>query len=396
MSLPKIAIIGAGPGGLTLANILQRHQIPSTVFDLDASRNERNQGGTLDLHPRDGQLALREAGLWDQFARLSRPEGDVRKIVRYSGEVLWDDNGTAAPVREEEKFDNRPEIDRAVLKDILLDSLAPEVVKWGKKLREVVPDDKWYDLTFVVGSTEMVFDLVVGADGAWSYVRPLLTAVKPHYSGISTIEMWALDVNEKHPWISKYVGNGSCFVFDQDRAIQSQRIGDGSIRTYASLRLAEPWVKNCGIDWTKPTAREELVRRHFSDCGADLQRLILESADELVPRTLYMLPVGFCWEPRSGVTLIGDAAHLMTPFAGVGVNAAMADALALARAIIGSQSAQDTNLTAALESYEHEMFLRAEKYAQKTMDNLNEHFSAGGSDKMVERLKRHAAGDVGR
>ncbi|OCL12580.1 FAD/NAD(P)-binding domain-containing protein [Glonium stellatum] len=390
-AFPKIAIIGAGPSGLTLANILQRNQISFTVYENDASPNARNQGGTLDLHPDGGQLAIREAGLWDAFTTHARPESDVMKLVEMNGEVLWDENGPDKhEVPEEEKFAHRPEIDREALMQLLLAPLAPAAVKWGKKLKEVVPAaGETYDLHFVDGTVETGFGLVVGADGAWSKVRQLLTDEKPYYSGISAVEMWALDVNEKNKWLSQYVGQGNCFSFGEGRAIQAQRIGNGSIRTYACLRKPESFLKDCGIDWTKPeTARKEFVERYFSDCGEDLKRIILEAEDELILRTLYMLPVGFRWESRPGVTLLGDAAHLMTPFAGVGVNAAMTDSLDLGRSIVAyKESPQEKSLADVVKDYELRLFPRGEKFAQKTMNGLNKHFSANGTQEMAGRFR---------
>lgn len=387
----KIAIIGAGPAGLTLANILQRHSIPSTVYDLDISPEARNRGGTLDLHPEYGQLALREAGLWDEFVKHARPESDVLKVVQNTGEVLWDGNGADARViPEAERFDNRPEIDRDALMRLLLSSLGHEKVVWGKKLKEVVPVevDK-FDLHFADGSIETGYDLVVGADGAWSAVRRLLSDVKPHYSGISLVELWALDVKKNHAWMPEYIGRGSCFSFGEGRAIQIQTMGNGSIRTYASLRKPETFLQECGIDWTKPeTARERYVESYFSDCGDELKRMILESSDELIPRPLHTLPIGFRWDSRPGVTLIGDAAHLMTPFAGVGVNAAMADALELGRTLVDYHTASNVQkLATAIGNYESELFPRGEKFAQKTMNNQKKHFSASGSEHLAGRLR---------
>lgn len=72
---PRIAIIGAGPGGLLCARVLQQRGLAVTVYDADASAEARNQGGTLDLHADTGQIALREAGLLDDFFALARPEG---------------------------------------------------------------------------------------------------------------------------------------------------------------------------------------------------------------------------------------------------------------------------------------------------------------------------------
>jgi 2-polyprenyl-6-methoxyphenol hydroxylase-like FAD-dependent oxidoreductase len=188
---------------------------------LDASPNERNQGGTLDLHPKQGQLALREAGLWDAFIKHARLESDVMKVVKPDGEVLWVGNGKDAKiVSEEEKFNHRPEIDREKLKEILIGALREENVKWGRKLKKVVEvREGKFDLHFADGEVERGFDLVVGADGAWSKVRALLTDVKPYYSSISSIEVWTMHVDEAHPWISEIVGAGSMFSFGEGWAI---------------------------------------------------------------------------------------------------------------------------------------------------------------------------------
>lgn len=196
-------------------------------------------------------------------------------------------------------------------------------------------DPSKHNLYFSDYTSDMGIDLLVGADGAWSKVRPLLTDEKPFYSGISSIELWCNDVETKDPWLSNYIGAGSCFLFDEGRALQCQRNGNGSIRAYASVRKPESWIDDCKIDWKDPAnARQELVNQYFGDCNVDVKRIVPSAKDELIPRKMYMLLVGVTWESKPGVTLIGDAAHLMTPFAGVGVNVAMADALVLARASI--------------------------------------------------------------
>ncbi|MEV0150459.1 MULTISPECIES: FAD-dependent monooxygenase [unclassified Nonomuraea] len=106
----RVSIVGAGPGGLTCARILQRHGIPVTVYDRDPHPEARNQGGTLDLHADDGQLALREAGLIDAFFRLARPEGQEMRRLDPAGRLL----GHHVPA-EGELF--KPEIDRGRLRE---------------------------------------------------------------------------------------------------------------------------------------------------------------------------------------------------------------------------------------------------------------------------------------
>jgi 2-polyprenyl-6-methoxyphenol hydroxylase-like FAD-dependent oxidoreductase len=385
---PKIGIIGAGPVSLTLANILQNHGIPFTLYE--SSSEFRTQGGSLDLHPQTGQMALKEAGLWDQFKKHARPESDVMKLVDLNGEVLWDENtSNKKSISEEEKFDGRPEIDRQALMKILTDDLNSANVVFGRKLEEVMPSpdvEGKYSLRFSNGTTETGFDLVIGGDGAWSRVRRLLTDEKPRYSGISTVGLSCLDART-NPWLLDYIGEGSLYSFGEGRAIQSQRGDNGSLMSYASLRVAEDFFETCGIDWSEPaSARQAYIDRYFGDVSTDLKRVLLESTGELMPRPLFELPVGFKWPFRSGVTLIGDAAHVMTPFAGVGVNVGMTDSLILAREIVAAWTGEK-GWDEALRAYEMEMFPRAEKNAAKTMRGKESHFSEKGGREFADMLK---------
>lgn len=120
----------------------------------------------------------------------------------------------------------------------------------------------------------------------------------------------------------------------------------------------------------------------------------IEAGDKLITRPLYMLPVGLRWEPRAGVTVLGDAAHLMTPFAGIGVNLAMNDALDLAMAIVKHKDEFGVDLKGtlaeALKEYEEKMFVIGKAGAEKTAMGLKGHFSASGVEHRVALLKRRA------
>lgn len=85
MSAPRIGIIGAGPGGLILARILQHNGIQCTIFELDQDRSTRDQGGIIDLHRDMGQLA----GLLQDFQKHSLLGAEAMKLVKSDGKVFW-------------------------------------------------------------------------------------------------------------------------------------------------------------------------------------------------------------------------------------------------------------------------------------------------------------------
>jgi 2-polyprenyl-6-methoxyphenol hydroxylase-like FAD-dependent oxidoreductase len=389
-STPSIAIIGAGPGGLTLARLLHINGLPCTVFESDVSAKSRPQGGSLDLHATSGQAALKAAGLYEEFDKIARREGDARRVADKTGKLYIDDKG-------HERGSDRPEVDRMALRQMLLDSLPAESIRWGSKVASIdepTADGRWA-VSFIDSAKEVqFFDLVVGADGAWSKVRPLLTDEKPFHTGHSGVEFSFRNVDVRHPKISALIGEGSYFATGNRKALVGQRNGDATIRVYSFMLTTEDWIETCGIDWSNPAeAKEKLVTQYYSDWDQSLQDLIrLADDDSIIPRKLFMLPVGIKWSPRPGVTLIGDAAHLMGPFAGIGVNLAMNDAMDLAAALTERKHtlvSDKSSMAAALEVYETEMFKRGQKAAQKTLQNGTVRFSENGLEGMVEQFKRH-------
>ncbi|KAG9197172.1 hypothetical protein G6514_002195 [Epicoccum nigrum] len=397
---PTIAIIGAGPVSLTLASILQNNNIPFTIYE--AASSVRTQGGSLDLHPTSGQLALKEAGLWDAFTKLSRPESDVQKIVELGGEVLWDGNTIDKQDKKEDaRFEGRPEIDRRALVNLLFENLDANAIVFGKKVERIIPSpsssdtdkgDASHTLLFTDATNAGPYSLIIGCDGAWSPTRSFLSPTKPAYSGIS-MACASISTAAGGSWLSEYVGAGTLFSFGADTGVIAQRGDAGFVSVYACLRCAEGLLQQCGIDWSDGDgARAQFMERFFGHVHPDLRRVFLSATDEVVPRALYELPVGFGWEHREGVTLAGDAAHLMTPFAGVGVNVGMEDALVLGRGIVGAWKG-GKGLDGAVRAYEEEMVPRAARCAEKTWRNKDKRFREGGAEDFA-RMLREAYGAV--
>jgi 2-polyprenyl-6-methoxyphenol hydroxylase-like FAD-dependent oxidoreductase len=227
----RIAIAGGGLGGLTLARILHRHGIDAVVYEGEASRSARSQGGTLDLHPESGQQALAEAGLASRFRSEARPEGEEHRILDPAGRTLVHHKPQPG------SFSGRPEIDRSALRDLLLDSL-PSDVAWRHRLVAATPrPDGGWELTFD-GGHKIDCDILIGADGARSVVRSLLTDAELSYVA-TLVELSISDADRRHPDLTELVGPGNLWCIGVNQILAAQRIGDGSIRVGISLRAED-------------------------------------------------------------------------------------------------------------------------------------------------------------
>jgi len=340
-----VTIIGGGLGGLTLARVLHVHGIPATIYEAEPSAQARTQGGQLDIHEHNGQLALEAAGLTDEFRAIIHQGGEATRMLDQHGTVLLDepDDGTAG----------RPEVLRGDLRRILLDSLPDEMVQWGRKVTDVQAlGGGRHELTFADGS-RVTTSLLVGADGAWSKIRPLLSDAEPEYVGTTFIETYLHDADERHSATAEAVGGGAMYALTPGKGIVAHREAGNILHTYVQLNRPAEWI--AGIDFSDAAAATARVAAEFDGWAPELTALITDGETVPIPRTIYTLPDGHRWDRAPGVTLLGDAAHLMPP-AGEGANLAMFDGAELGKAI----AAHPDDIEAALTAYEDTLFPRSE------------------------------------
>jgi 2-polyprenyl-6-methoxyphenol hydroxylase-like FAD-dependent oxidoreductase len=343
-----VTIIGAGLGGLVLARVLQVRGIPAMIYEAEPSAEARTQGGQLDIHERDGQVALAAAGLTDAFRAIIREGGEATRVLDRNGAVVFEQSDDGAG--------GRPEVLRGDLRRILLESLPPETVQWGKKLTDVAAlGDGRHALAFADGSVA-TSSLLVGADGAWSKVRPLLSEAKPEYLGASFVETTLHDADSRHPAAAKAVGGGALFAPAPGQGIFAHREAGAVLHAYVALKRPAEWF--AGIDFADCVAATRRVAAEFDGWAPALTALITDEERAPILRMLHTLPTGHRWDRAPGVTLLGDAAHLAPP-AGEGANLAMLDGAELAKAIAD----QPDDIEAALAAYEAAMFPRSEAAA---------------------------------
>jgi 2-polyprenyl-6-methoxyphenol hydroxylase-like FAD-dependent oxidoreductase len=364
-----VTIIGAGLGGLVLARVLHVHGIPAMVYEAEASANTRAQGGMLDIHDYNGQLALKSAGLFEKFLVIIHAGGQASRVLGKDGNVLLDepDDGTGG----------RPEVPRGDLRRILLGSLPADTVRWGHKVSAVSPLGGGRHVVTFADGRAVTTDLLVGADGARSRVRPLLSEAKPTYVGTSFIETYLFDGDTRHKASAEAVGGGSLFALAPRKSIVAHREPKAVLHTYVVLQKPEDWIAR--IDFSDRMTALALVAKEFDGWAPELTALITEGETDPVPRPIHALPVEHRWDRVPGVTLLGDAAHLNPPD-GEGANLAMYDGAELGRAIAANRG----DVEAALLAYEKDLFPRSASAAAEAHQTFKVCFGENAPQSLLD------------
>jgi 2-polyprenyl-6-methoxyphenol hydroxylase-like FAD-dependent oxidoreductase len=367
-----IAIVGGGLGGLIAARVLHVNGVESVIFEREAGRQVRTQGGMLDIHEDSGQQALHAGRLFNEFVAHIHEGGEAMRILDRHATVLREeaDGGDM----------NRPEIERGTLRDLILDSLPENTVQWGCKVTAVraIDDHIGRHEVELDNGTKFTTDLLIGADGAWSKVRSTLSAAHPAYTGVSFIEADLFDADDKHPAEAVAMGPGMLFALAGEVGILGHRETDGSLHTYLGYRVDENWIDT--IDFTDaPTAKQKVLEL-LQGWDGSLRGLIANADTALTPRRIHALPVGHSWPRIPGVTLVGDAAHLMSPFAGEGANLAMFDGSELALSILRHPD----DVEAALSAYEAELFPRSARSAEESAQSLEVIFAPDSPQGLID------------
>lgn len=370
----SITIIGGGLAGLALARVLHVHGIASTVYEADASPSARTQGGQLDIHDFNGQVALKECRLFDEFRSIINMGGEAMRFLGPDGEIIGE-------LPDDGKLEN-PEVLRGELRRILLESLPDGTIRWHHKVEEISAGSDGTHTVHFSNGLLLNTDVLIGADGAWSRVRRYLSGATPDYMGTVWVETFLHDVENRHKESADLVGRGAMLAMMPGKGIFGHREANDVIHTYVVLKKPVNWTPE--VDFSENDRALSYIAEQLGEGWApELLALITRGETTPVSRPIWGLPLGHTWKQVPGVMLVGDAAHL-TPPDGDGANWALYDGAELAKMI----AADPDNIEAALLAFREKMIPRSAQSAIEGYQSFERTFGYNAPDNLRELMKQ--------
>lgn len=349
----KIAIIGAGPVGLTMAKLLQQKGAHVTVYERDKNAQARIWGGTLDLHEATGQQALKKAGLLEHYFANATPMG--RTLADEKGNVFF----AVQPER------NTPEINRNDLRTLLLNSLTSDTVVWDRKFTNLtIHNNKW--LIHFEDRPDAIADFVIGANGGMSAVRKYVTDAEVEDTGTFIIQGEVHEPEINCPEFYKLCNNNILMTAHNGTLLAANPNNHGALTYNVIIKTPEDWADGNGNLQQSETTSALLLKRLSG--WNELYKQLLTATTLFWGLPTRKLPLNIAWKSDRAlpITLIGDAAHVMPPFAGEGVNTGLMDTLLLSNNLTNGTF---KTIEDAISNYEKQMFVYATAAQTETFKN---------------------------
>jgi 2-polyprenyl-6-methoxyphenol hydroxylase-like FAD-dependent oxidoreductase len=285
LAAKTVAIIGAGPVGLTLARLLQQRGVAVTVYERDANAQARIWGGTLDLEEATGQQALHQAGLLAHYFAVAKPMGRV--IADEQGKVLFSTAPNAV----------NPEINRNGLRKILLASLASDTVVWDRQLTDLAAQQGHWVLRFD-RQTEAVADVVIGANGGLSSVRPYVTDAEVATTGTFIIQGEVKEPVRTCPDVYRLCGgtNHILVTAHQGISLVVNPDNNGTMAYGVTFKQLADWQAGPGLNFGDPAGVGDFLGGMFTQWSEVYQQLF-RATSVFVGLPTRLLSVAIPWKP---------------------------------------------------------------------------------------------------